>query len=53
MNVRALRGAAGQTFRVRSLHDNDSSHLVQRLNDLVMTGPTSTDEMDVRGVLVG
>ncbi|MBI2903294.1 MAG: hypothetical protein HYY12_06880 [Candidatus Methylomirabilis oxyfera] len=53
MNIRALRGAAGQTFRVRSLHDDDSSHLFQRLNGLVMTGPTGTNEMDVRVVLVG
>ena len=38
---------------MRSLHDNDSYRLFQRLNDLVITGPTNTNVMDVRLVLVG
>jgi hydroxypyruvate reductase len=37
----------------RSLRNNDSYHLFQVLNDLVITGPTSTNVMDVRLVLVG
>jgi len=38
---------------IRSLHENDSYHLFQRLNDLVITGPTNTNVMDVRLIVVG
>jgi hydroxypyruvate reductase len=37
----------------RSLRDNDSYRFFQRLNDLVITGPTHTNVMDIRVVLVG
>jgi hydroxypyruvate reductase len=37
----------------RFLERNDSYHYFQPLNDLVMTGPTNTNVMDVRLVLVG
>ncbi len=32
---------------------NDSYHFFERLNDLVMTGPTNTNVMDLRIVLIG
>jgi glycerate 2-kinase len=32
---------------------NDSYHYFQSLDDLVMTGPTNTNVMDVRIVLIG
>ena len=35
------------------LDDNDSYHLFQRLGDLVVTGPTNTNVMDIRLILVG
>ena len=35
------------------LGDNDSYHFFERLNDLVITGPTNTNVMDLRLVLVG
>jgi len=35
------------------LDDNDSYHFFQRLQDLLITGPTNTNVMDVRLVLVG
>ncbi len=38
---------------VRVLDDNDSYHLFQRLGDLVVTGPTNTNVMDIRLILVG
>jgi hydroxypyruvate reductase len=38
---------------IRSLQENDSYHLFQRLNDLVITGPTNTNVMDVRLIMVG
>ena len=37
----------------RYLNDNDSYHYFQSLGDLVITGPTNTNVMDVRIVLVG
>ncbi len=36
-----------------SLADNDSYHFFDRLNDLVKTGPTGTNVMDIRVLLVG
>jgi len=50
--------ADGETLRRnpdarRYLDDNDSYHYFQSLGDLVMTGPTNTNVMDVRIVLVG
>jgi hydroxypyruvate reductase len=36
----------------RALADNDSYHFFQPLGDLVMTGPTGTNVMDVRLMLV-
>jgi glycerate 2-kinase len=37
----------------RSLRGNDSYRLFQPLNDLLKTGPTGTNVMDVHVVLVG
>jgi hydroxypyruvate reductase len=37
----------------RALDDNDAYPFFQRLDDLVMTGPTRTNVMDVRLILVG
>lgn len=36
----------------RYLNDNDSYHFFQRLYDLVITGPTNTNVMDLRMILV-
>lgn len=36
----------------RHLNDNDSYHYFESLNDLVITGPTGTNVMDVRIILV-
>ena len=36
-----------------SLRNNDSYHLLQKTGDLLMTGPTNTNVMDVRLVLAG
>ncbi len=38
---------------VRYLADNDSYHFFEALGDLVQTGPTNTNVMDVRVLLVG
>lgn len=35
------------------LSDNDSYHFFKQLNDLLMTGPTNTNVMDLRIILVG
>jgi hydroxypyruvate reductase len=35
------------------LANNDSYHFFQPLDDLVITGPTNTNVMDVRLILVG
>ena len=43
------RDPAAREFLGRS----DSYHYFQSLNDLVITGPTNTNVMDVRLVLVG
>lgn len=50
--------ADGETLRRkpdarRYLDDNDSYHYFQDLNDLLITGPTNTNVMDVRILLVG
>jgi hydroxypyruvate reductase len=37
----------------KALEDNDAYPFFQRLDDLVMTGPTRTNVMDVRLILVG
>ncbi len=37
----------------RSLRDNDSYHFFEPLGDLIKTGPTNTNVMDVRLVLAG
>ena len=37
----------------RYLDDNDSYHYFEALGDLVITGPTGTNVMDVRIILVG
>jgi hydroxypyruvate reductase len=37
----------------RYLANNDSYHYFEPLGDLVITGPTNTNVMDVRLVLVG
>ena len=35
------------------LADNDSYHFFEKLNDLIVTGPTHTNVMDVRLILIG
>jgi hydroxypyruvate reductase len=35
------------------LANNDSYHFFERLGDLVKTGPTNTNVMDIRILLVG
>jgi hydroxypyruvate reductase len=35
------------------LKENDSFHFFEQLGDLVMTGPTLTNVMDLRLILVG
>jgi len=35
------------------LKDNDSYHFLENTNDLLVTGPTNTNVMDVRLILVG
>jgi hydroxypyruvate reductase len=50
--------ADGQTLdrnpdAARYLDDNDSYHYFQPLGDLVITGPTNTNVMDVRIMLIG
>ena len=35
------------------LRENDSYHFFERLGDLVMTGPTGTNVMDVALIMVG
>jgi hydroxypyruvate reductase len=35
------------------LKDNDSYHFLEKTNDLLITGPTNTNVMDVRLILVG
>ena len=50
--------ADGATLRrnpdaLRYLEANDSYHYFQLLGDLVMTGPTNTNVMDVRLILIG
>ncbi len=45
----------GENLRMRAadfLNDNDSYHFFKKTNDLLMTGPTNTNVMDVRLVLV-
>jgi len=36
-----------------SLNDNDSYHFFEKLGDLLITGPTNTNVMDLRLILVG
>lgn len=38
---------------IRVLDDNDSPSLFQHLDDLVVTGPTNTNAMGLRPILVG
>ena len=38
---------------LRYLEANDSYHYFEPLGDLVITGPTNTNVMDVRLILVG
>lgn len=47
------RGRAAGMDPMRYLADNDSYHFFQRLDDLLITGPTLTNVMDLRLVLVG
>ena len=44
---------AGTARRARFLDANDSYHYFEALGDLVKTGPTNTNVMDVRLILVG
>ena len=37
----------------RYLDDNDSYHFFQKLDDLIITGPTHTNVMDVHLALIG
>ena len=47
------RGAALGLDAERMLAANDSYHFFQPLHDLVVTGPTNTNVMDLRVLLVG
>jgi hydroxypyruvate reductase len=47
------RAAAQGLDTLASLDANDSYHFFQALGDLLITGPTNTNVMDVRLVLVG
>lgn len=47
------RAAALNLDAEKTLNANDSYHFFQPLNDLVMTGPTNTNVMDLRLLLVG
>jgi len=46
------RGSAVGLHAVEFLNNNDSYHFFERTGDLLMTGPTKTNVMDVRLVLV-
>jgi glycerate 2-kinase len=43
----------GAHFLTESLDNNDSYHFFERLNDLILTGPTRTNVMDLHIVLLG
>jgi len=43
----------GSRFLDDSLANNDSYHYFQRLGDLIVTGPTRTNVMDLRIILIG
>ena len=43
----------GARFLEESLNDNDSYSFFNRLGDLIVTGPTRTNVMDLHLVLVG
>jgi glycerate 2-kinase len=49
--TRSLKYGAG--FLEESLSDNDSSTFFKRLDDLILTGPTRTNVMDLHIVMVG
>jgi glycerate 2-kinase len=49
--ARALKFGAG--FLVESLENNDSYTFFRRLGDLIMTGPTGTNVMDLHLLLIG
>jgi hydroxypyruvate reductase len=43
----------GSRFLTESLENNDSYHFFKRLGDLIMTGPTGTNVMDLHILLIG
>ena len=47
------RARASGLDPIAYLDDNDSYHLFEQLNDLIITGPTLTNVMDLRVILVG
>jgi hydroxypyruvate reductase len=47
-----LRGRAQGLEATRYLADNDSYHYFESIGDLIKTGPTNTNVMDVHLVLV-
>ena len=47
------RARAGGMDPLAFLNDNDSYHFFEQLEDLVVTGPTLTNVMDLRIILVG
>ncbi len=49
--VRSLKFGAG--FLEQSLRNNDSYHFFKKLGDLIVTGPTRTNVMDLHILLVG
>lgn len=49
----SLRARSLRLDSIRVLDDNDSQCLFQHLDDLVVTGPTNTNAMDLRLILVG
>ena len=48
-----MRGRDAGMEAARFLEDNDAYHFFEKTKDLLMTGPTNTNVMDVRLVLVG
>jgi hydroxypyruvate reductase len=49
----AARARAGDMDPLAFLNDNDSYHFFEQLEDLIITGPTLTNVMDLRIILVG
>jgi hydroxypyruvate reductase len=51
-NTTSQRAAAAKVSMVEHLANNDSYHFFQALDDLLITGPTNTNVMDLRIILI-